>query len=186
MRRDSGHAIDCPLSRNSYCAVSALPGPGSYLPGNPVQSDIKFNVKASVLIEDEFQTWTATLKFNSRDVTTGVLPVEIHAASVHTGRGMKDNKLKSKDFFDVEQNPVISFKSTKVVQTSQTTFDVVGTFTIRGVSKPETLKLGGLQAIVAERHPLTRTDVADYFSPSGIMKLEAKKARLSPSRAFSS
>ena len=35
----------------------------------------------------------------------------------------------------------ITFVSTKVVQTSPTTFDVPGNFTIRGVSKPETLNL---------------------------------------------
>lgn len=54
---------------------------------------------------------------------------------------MKNGKLKDKDFFDVKENPVISFKSTKVVQTGNTTFDIPGIFTIRGVSKPETLKL---------------------------------------------
>jgi polyisoprenoid-binding protein YceI len=54
---------------------------------------------------------------------------------------MKDSKLKSKDFFDVKQNPSITFQSTKVVQTGPESFDVVGTFSIRGVSKPETLKL---------------------------------------------
>ena len=75
------------------------------------------------------------------DVTTGVLDIKIRAASVDTGSGMKDDKLKSKDFFDVEQNPLITFRSTKIVQTGPETFDVPGTFTIRGVSKPETLTL---------------------------------------------
>jgi polyisoprenoid-binding protein YceI len=107
----------------------------------PVQSAIKFNVKASVPIAGTFEKWSATLAFASPDVTTGTLDIEIQAASVNTGSSMKNNKLKSKDFFDVKQNPLITFKSTKVVQTSPTTFDVVGTFTIRGVSKPETLKL---------------------------------------------
>jgi polyisoprenoid-binding protein YceI len=107
----------------------------------PVQSVIKFNVKASVPIAGNFEKWSSTLTFASTDVTTAVLDIEIQADSVNTGSGMKDNKLKSKDFFDVKQNPLITFKSTKVVQTGPTTFDVVGTFTIRGVSKPETLKL---------------------------------------------
>jgi polyisoprenoid-binding protein YceI len=70
-----------------------------------------------------------------------VLNVQIQAASVNTGSGMKDGKLKSKDFFDVEKDPLITFQSTKVVQTGPTSFDVPGTFTIRGVSKPETLTL---------------------------------------------
>jgi polyisoprenoid-binding protein YceI len=60
---------------------------------------------------------------------------------VDTGSGMKDDKLKSKDFFNAAQDPYITFHSTKVVQTGPATFDVQGTFTIRGVSKPETLNL---------------------------------------------
>ena len=54
---------------------------------------------------------------------------------------MKDGKLKSKDFFDAEHDPYITFHSTKIVQTGPTTFDIPGTFTIRGVSKPEKLTL---------------------------------------------
>jgi polyisoprenoid-binding protein YceI len=108
---------------------------------SPQQSSIKFFVKASVALTGNFEKWDAALTFTSTDVTTGVLDIKIQAASVNTGSGMKDDKLKSKDFFDVQQNPLITFKSTKIVQTGPTTFDVPGTFTIRGVSKPETLTL---------------------------------------------
>jgi polyisoprenoid-binding protein YceI len=107
----------------------------------PPQSTVKFSVKASVAIEGTFDKWDATLTFASPDVTTGVLDIKIQAASVNTGSGMKNDKLKGKDFFDAEHDPLITFKSTKVVQTGPTTFDVPGSFTIRGVSKPETLSL---------------------------------------------
>ncbi len=107
----------------------------------PANSSIKFFVKASVALTGNFDTWDATLKFSSPDVTTAVLDIKIQAATVSTGSGVKDKKLKSKDFFDVEQNPLITFHSTKIVQTGPETFDVVGDFSIRGVSKPETLKL---------------------------------------------
>lgn len=107
----------------------------------PTNSKISFYVKASVDLTGTFDKWNGTLTFSSPDATTGVLDVQIQAASVDTGSGMKNSKLKSKDFFDVEQNPLITFHSTKVVQTGTHTFDVTGTFTIRGVSKPETLKL---------------------------------------------
>jgi polyisoprenoid-binding protein YceI len=107
----------------------------------PPQSTVKFSVKASVAIEGTFDKWDATLTFASTDVTTGVLDIKIQAASVNTGSGMKNDKLKGKDFFDAEHDPLITYKSTKVVQTGPNTFDVQGTFTIRGVSKPETLTL---------------------------------------------
>jgi polyisoprenoid-binding protein YceI len=104
------------------------------------QSTIKFNVKASVALVGTFEKWDSTLAFTSTDVSTGVMDIKIQADSVSTGSGMKDGKLKSKDFFDVKQNPLITFHSDKIVQTGPDTFDLPGTFTIRGVSKPETLK----------------------------------------------
>src|SRR6266404_6997064 len=83
----------------------------------PEDSSIKFFVKASVAINGVFDKWDATLTFPSTDVTTGVLDVKIQAASVNTGSGMKDGKLKGKDFFNSEKDPLITFHSDKVVQT---------------------------------------------------------------------
>jgi polyisoprenoid-binding protein YceI len=107
----------------------------------PEDSSIKFFVKASVAIGGTFEKWDATLTFTSPDVTTAVLDIKIQADSVNTGSGMKDGKLKGKDFFDAKQSPLITFLSKKVVQTGPDTFDVQGDFTIRGVTKPETLTL---------------------------------------------
>lgn len=107
----------------------------------PVNSWIKFDVKASVDIAGKFDKWDATLTFTSPDETSGVLDIQIQAGSVDTGSGMKNGKLKGKDFFDVEKNPLIVFKSTKIVRTSHNTYEVDGDFTIRGVSNPEKLTL---------------------------------------------
>lgn len=105
----------------------------------PVESKIDFSVKASIELAGTFDQWNAALTFTSDDVSTGVLTVRIQAASVNTGSHMKDDKLKSNDFFDVKKDPYITFRSTKFVQTAPHTYDVQGTFTIRGVSRPETL-----------------------------------------------
>src|SRR6201993_2018746 len=107
----------------------------------PAYSSITFHVKASMKIAGKFDKWDAHLTFTSPDETTGVLEMTIQAASVDTGSGMKNSKLKSKDFFDVERNPLITFKSTKFVQTGPETFEVDGDFTIRGVANPEKLTL---------------------------------------------
>ena len=104
-------------------------------------SSVKFAVKASVAINGTFDKWDATLTFASTDPTTGVLDIKIQADSVNTGSGMKDGKLKSKDFFNADQDPLITFRSKKIVQTGPTTFDVPGDFTIRGATKPQTLTL---------------------------------------------
>ena len=77
-------------------------------------SSIAFNVKASVAIQGTFDQWDATLTFASPDVTTGVLAVNIQAASVDTGSGFKDSKLKSDDFFAVDQNPLITLSQRRL------------------------------------------------------------------------
>ena len=107
----------------------------------PVESTIKFHVKASVAIEGTFDQWEASLTFTSPAAESAVLDVKIQAASVNTGSGLKDGTLKSEDFFNVAEDPLITFRSTSIVQTGPETFDIQGTFTIRGVSKPETLHL---------------------------------------------
>jgi polyisoprenoid-binding protein YceI len=105
----------------------------------PVSSTIQFDVEASVAIKGTFDKWDATLIFTSADVTTGVLDIKIQADSVDTGSGMKNGKLKGEKFFNTKQNPLITFKSTKIVQTGPDTFEADGDFTIRGVTKPEKL-----------------------------------------------
>ena len=77
----------------------------------PVKSTIKFAVKASVRIEGDFQKWDASFTVTSAAVESGVLDIKIQADSVNTGSGMKDGKLKSKDFFNADQDPYITFHS---------------------------------------------------------------------------
>lgn len=136
----------------------------------PVESKIKFDVNASVAIEGTFDKWGATLTFASTDLSTGVLDIEIDADSVDTGSGIKNRKLKGKDFFDVKQNPLITFKSTKIEQIDSDDFEVDGNFTIRGVTKPEklTLKLSGKGTGAGTVVGEMAFDRKDYGMNSGI------------------
>jgi polyisoprenoid-binding protein YceI len=107
----------------------------------PVESSIKFDVESSVAIKGTFEKWDASLTFQTRELSTCLLEIRIQADSVDTGSGMKNGKLKGKDFFNSKEDPYITFRSTKVRQTGPTSFEVDGDFTIRGVTKKETLKV---------------------------------------------
>jgi len=133
-------------------------------------SSVKFAVKASVPIEGVFDKWEATLTFSSTDAEAGVLEVKIHADSVNTGSGMKDGKLKSKNFFNVAQDPYITFKSTRFVQTGPDTMEMQGIFTIRGVSRPETLHfaMSGKGTGTGEIKGTMAFDRKEYGMNSGI------------------
>lgn len=133
-------------------------------------STIKFYVRASVPIEGTFDRWDASLTFPSRHVTDGVLNIRVQADSVDTGSGIKNSMLKGRDFFDVSHNPLITFKSTKLVQTGPDTFELDGDFTIRGVTRGERLTLtvfgrgtgsGNIKGVMA-------FDRKDYGMNSGI------------------
>ncbi|HTQ97365.1 MAG TPA: YceI family protein [Candidatus Acidoferrum sp.] len=136
----------------------------------PVESTINFDVEASVAIKGKFDKWDATLTFTSADVSSGVLDIKIQADSVDTGSGMKNGKLKGKDFFAVQQNPYITFHSTKIVQTGPDTFEVDGDFTIRGVSKAEklTLKVEGAGTGAGTINGTMAFDRKQYGMNSGI------------------
>jgi len=160
--------IVCLIASALFPSVSRAQAPIFAI--TPEESTVKFNVKASVAIEGKFEKWDATLTFTSPDVTTGVLDVKIQAATVNTGSGMKDDKLRGKDFFDVKQDPLITFHSSKIVQTGPTTFDVPGTFTIRGVTKSETLTLvvSGKGTGTGDIKGTMAFDRKDYGMNSGI------------------
>jgi polyisoprenoid-binding protein YceI len=132
-----GFAVLCFLASLVFPSVSLAQVPVFEI--DHAESSIKFNVKASVAISGTFDTWDATVKLTSPDFSTAVLDIKIQASSVNSGSGMKDGKLKSKDFFDVKENPLITFHSTKVVQTGPDTLEFDGDFTIRGVTKAEKL-----------------------------------------------
>jgi len=130
-------AILCLLASSVFCAASPVQAPVfKFTTGD---STIKFNVESSVAIVGKFDKWDATLTFTSPELSTAVLDIKIQAATVDTGSGMKNGKLKGKDFFDVEHNPLITFHSAKAIQTGPETIEFDGDFTIRGVTKQEKL-----------------------------------------------
>ena len=164
------------LLASAACMIAFLASPpGGYaqVPTyavTPAESSIKFGVDSSVSIKGIFEKWNASIEFSSTDVRSAVLDIEIEADSVNTGSHMKDNKLKGKDFFNVKESPLITFKSTKIVQTGPNTFDIEGNFTIRGVTRTEKLTLtsdskgtptGSLDGTMA-------CDRKDYGMTSGI------------------
>ena len=67
--------------------------------------------------------------------------VEIAAASLSTGNDDRDAHLRSGDFFDVEHYPTITFRSTAVRALRDNTFELVGDLTVRGATRPVTLRV---------------------------------------------
>jgi polyisoprenoid-binding protein YceI len=149
---------------------AAAQTPPTFTISQPPNSNINFEVDASVTLKGTFHKWDATFVCPSMEALSCVLDIKIDAASVDTGSGMKDGKLKGGDFFDVKDNPYITFKSNKIVRTGPTTFEIDGNFTIRGATKPEklTLTVNGIGAKESTVSGKMAFDRKDYGMDKGI------------------
>ena len=87
----------------------------------------------------EFTVANGKLVLDPDNVENSSLEVTIDASSVSTGFGPLDDHLKTKDFLEVETYPEITFNSTSIKKTGDTTADVTGDLTIHGVTHPVTL-----------------------------------------------
>lgn len=99
-------------------------------------SFIGFKVKHMGLIEVPgfFRDFTGTVKYDETDVTKSSVEFTAKVTSVDTGVTGRDNHLRTKDFFEVDTYPEMTFKSTKV-EKKGTSFIVTGDLTMKGVTK---------------------------------------------------
>src|SRR6478672_12012680 len=67
--------------------------------------------------------------------------VELGVATLDTGDAQRDASLRSPDFFDAENYPTITFRSTDVEASASGTWSVTGDLTVRGVTRPVTLEV---------------------------------------------
>jgi polyisoprenoid-binding protein YceI len=75
------------------------------------------------------------------DPLQSTVDIEIDAASIDTGVADRDGHLRSADFLNVEQHPVLTFKSTQIESFKDNEFKLLGDLTIRGVSKQVELEV---------------------------------------------
>lgn len=85
-------------------------------------------------VRGKFTDFTVSIVYDDKDVTKSSVNAVIKAASVDTGIEPRDKHLRTADFFDVEKNPEITFKSSRIEKKGKG-FIAHGTFTMRGVSK---------------------------------------------------
>lgn len=99
-------------------------------------SFINFRVKHMGLIEvpGYFRDFTGTVNYDAKDVSKSSVQFTAKMMSVDTGVGARDNHLRTKDFFEVETYPEMTFKSTKVEKKGKNLL-VTGDFTMKGVTK---------------------------------------------------
>ena len=104
---------------------------------DPAHTAAQFAVKHLMIstVRGAFKGVTGTVTWDDQDVTKSSVNVTIDATTVDTGTAVRDNDLKSPNFFDVAKFPTITFKSTKIEQAGAGKLKVTGDLTIHGVTK---------------------------------------------------
>ena len=107
---------------------------------DPNHSTLAFKIRHLVsTVSGTFLEWGGTVHADPGHLASGSVDVIIQTASITTRHDRRDNDLRSANFFDAANHPIISFKSHKV-EVHGRTIRLAGDLTMHGVTKPVTLE----------------------------------------------
>ena len=108
---------------------------------DPAHSKIGFSVKhmGIATVRGEFTEFTGSLEIGE-DLSTATARGTVKVQSVDTNELQRDEHLRSADFFDVANNPEISFESTAIEPVDDEEFRITGNLTIHGVTNEVVLQ----------------------------------------------
>lgn len=106
---------------------------------DPVHSSLGFGVRYLVSsLEGRFNDFQGVVSYDPEAPESLVVSFEVDADSIDTASEKRDTHLRSKDFFNVEQYPKISFRSTSVTRFDERQLAVNGDLSLHGVTRPIT------------------------------------------------
>lgn len=113
-----------------------------------MHSFVNFSVKhlGISFVDGRFDKYEGTFVGTPEDITKGAFNFTVDMNSVNTSVEMRDNHLKTNDFFNAEQFPTMSFESKSIKKAGKDKYKLEGNLTIRNITKPVTFDLtyGGL------------------------------------------
>ena len=120
---------------------------------DPMHSKLTFSITHLGIsdIDGLFNKFQATATTNKADFSDAVFELSVEVPSINTQVEMRDNHLRSADFFEVEKYPSMTYKSTSITQVSKDKYKLVGDLTLHGVTKPVTMNLWYRGTIVDDK-----------------------------------
>ncbi|MFN7118812.1 MAG: YceI family protein [Saprospiraceae bacterium] len=105
---------------------------------DPTHSEVSFKIKHLVIstVTGYFREFDGSITTEGEDWEGAEAEFRAKIDSVDTNQAQRDGHLKSDDFFNAEQYPYLSFKSTKVEKIDDEHYKMIGDLTIRDVTKP--------------------------------------------------
>ncbi len=91
-------------------------------------------------VKGQFKTYDAIINYDAKSPEKSSVKATIDVKSIDTGTEKRDEHLRSKDFFDVEHYPSMTFESTKVKMTGKNKAKITGKLSMHGVTKDVVLE----------------------------------------------
>ena len=103
---------------------------------DPAHSNITFEVTHFFTpVSGKFEKYSSEIYFDPGNLPESSIDVEVEVNSINTGNQKRDNHLRSGDFFNAAEYPVITFSSDEIVKTGDNTFAAKGSLTIKDVTQ---------------------------------------------------
>lgn len=103
----------------------------------------------------KFTKTTGTVVLD-REAKTGTVDVTIDASSIDTGNASLDKHVRSAEFLDTDKFPTATYKGTSIRFEGDKPVEVIGTFTLHGVTKPLNLKIDSFKCF---QNPMLKREV---------------------------
>jgi polyisoprenoid-binding protein YceI len=123
-----------------------------------------------------FNKTTGTIVFD-KEARTGSVDIVIDTTSVDTGVALFDEHIQGADFLDTATYPTATFKSTKVAFAGDKPATVEGELTIKGVTKPVTLRVTSFQNM---RHPMLQKDAIGANATVTVKRTDFNAGKYAP------
>jgi polyisoprenoid-binding protein YceI len=109
---------------------------------DPVHSRLGFVARHAMVtkVRGSFDKFSGTIAIDAATPANSTAAVEVELASINTSSADRDGHLRSADFFDVANNPLMTFKST-AVKVKGDDVELTGDLTIKGVTKSIEIEL---------------------------------------------
>ncbi len=108
---------------------------------DPAHTQASFGITHMTIseVEGRFNQFDGSIVASNENFSDAEYEMTLEVSSIDTGVEMRDNHLRSADFFDAENHPKMTFKSTSSEKVGEGKYKVAGDLTFHGITRPVTL-----------------------------------------------
>ena len=162
---------------SATAATAAFAAPETYaIDGTHTFPNFSYNHFGLTTQISKFEKTTGTVTLD-KAAKTGAVDITIDMTSVNTGYATFNEHIQGEDFLDTAKYPTATFKSTKVTFDGDKPATIDGELTIKGVTKPVTLKVNHFATMP---HPMLKKDAIGANASTVIKRSEFNAGKCAP------